>query len=305
MLSSKEIEKLVQVQHKERLFPPSSIYHYTNASVIDKILTNDGISFRMTRVSDFSDVYEGKSIEIYYDMALEQLEQSGRISSHQRSLFNRVELPEKRVAVFKLPLKEGQPSALMSSIHMIPYIICFSKNKCDPYMFKNYIKSEEQGYCLEFYGHDIASNANISHFGEGHKFKFYNVLYGNEIIDAIKQYICDMLSCIHEINDQIIEQFMLGPLAGKLQDLQYSAKLSKYKQENEVRLVLFIPEAQACPAVYSPIYQEVEENGKKYIYIKFNKHALRGIFANRKVDCCHKMQLQQELNSKRYGIQVK
>lgn len=305
MISDKEIEKLVHVQYKDHWFPPSTIYHYTNASVVNKILTDDGIVLRLTKVSDFSDVYEGKSIEIYYDMALEQLESEGAISVHQRTLFNDVRLPEKRLAIFDLPHKEDQPRSLATSVNMTPYIICFSKNKCDSYMFENYIRTENQGYCLEFYGLDIASNSTTLSFGKGHKFQFYNVLYGNEIINTIKQLICEMLSCFEKIDDQIIKQFLLGILEGKLQDLQYSAKLSKYKQENEVRLVLFIPEPEECPANYSPLYQKTEENGKSYVYIKVHKHTLSGIYSNDKVNIQTKSQLKQTLLDNGYEVDVK
>ena len=304
MISDKEIEKLVQVEYKDRRLPPSTIYHYTDASVVNKILTADGIVLRMTKVSDFYDVYEGKSIEIYYDTALEQLESERKISAHQRHLFNNVRLPEKRLAIFDLPHKEDQPRSLATSAHMTPYIICFSKNKCDPYMFENYIKAEKQGFCLEFYGHNIASNETTFSFGKGHNFQFYNVLYGNEIINAIKQYICDMFSCFEKIDDQIIEQFFLGLLAGKLQDLQYSAKLSKYKQENEVRLVLFLPELSACPDNYSPQYHEMEENGKSYVYIKLKRYAISGIYANDRVNSQTKKQLMQTLLDNGYRVDV-
>ena len=172
-------------------------------------------------------------------------------------------------------------------------------------MFENYRKKEKQGYCMEFYGLDIESNETTLSFGKGHEFRLFNVLYGNEIIKVIKQYICDMLSCCEKIDDQIIKQFFLGFLTGKLQDLQYSAKLSKYKQENEVRLVLFMPELESCPADYSPLYHEINENGKSYIYIKLNKNTLSGIYANEEITNQTKIQLKQTLLDNGYEVDVK
>ena len=305
MINDEEITKLADAGYIDPCIPPSTIYHYTDASVINSILTADGIVLRMTRVSDFSDLYEGKSIEVYYDMALEELEREGVLSTHQRDLFNSVQLPEKRWMMFDLPPCGGQPRTLAKPSKVTPYIFCFSKQKCDPYMFENYLKNGKQGYCLEFFGLDTAENEITQIFGQGHRFQFYNVLYGDEIINDIKYYICDLLSCISKLDDNILEKCILGLVKGKLQELQYSAKLSKYKRETEVRLVLFMPKPDDSPTDYTPVYQEKEENGKSYVYISLPKYILRGLYANDKVTSQERKRLKQELLNKNYRVEVR
>ena len=52
---------------------PFEVFHYTDAA--DKILLEDskGVSLRMTHIDCFDDVFEGKTIEVFYDLALEDL----------------------------------------------------------------------------------------------------------------------------------------------------------------------------------------------------------------------------------------
>ena len=51
----------------------ATVYHYAKGDTIKKILRENGIVLRLTRVEDFKDKYEGKATLGYYDLALIEL----------------------------------------------------------------------------------------------------------------------------------------------------------------------------------------------------------------------------------------
>ena len=52
------------------------LYHYYKGDTLRKVLKNDAVIFRLASASTFEDKMEGKAVEVYYDLALEELSKS-------------------------------------------------------------------------------------------------------------------------------------------------------------------------------------------------------------------------------------
>lgn len=258
-----------------KLYGP--LYHYTNEETVPQILTQEGISFRMTRIDDFDDKYEGKTIEIYYDLALERLCKTNILSEEQRLLLSQVKLPEKHLFIFS-----SSSCKLAKPEEAIPYVICFSKKEKDPYMFEKYLKETNRGCSMGFYSDllnvIIVQGKQIKHSGNGYKFYIQNVLYGEEIANDLENYIKGLFECAggNPTEDEV-KNWIIPFVEMKLSNMQYCSKLNKYKDENEARLVLLVSGKENNTVDPLQSFRTEEKNGKHYLYITLPHHAFCAI----------------------------
>lgn len=243
----------------------TALYHYCSKETVLKIMQKDKVQLRLTRADQFDDKMEGKAFEVYYDIALEQLYYEKKINDAQRCQLEKIKVTDQR----EIFISNGKKSKL-SNEHVDPYIICFSTKENDPYMFENYVHTGKNkvkaGYCI--CSHSVILKGLFEKFlKENVRFDIDKVLYGSEVIEYIKKYIisaldkCSTIPDLREYTDEIFQK------------IQYIAKLSKFRFENEVRLIAYVPKN----ASYNGDIRKVMEGGKTYIYIDLEKSAICGI----------------------------
>ena len=259
---------------------PASIYHYTNEETVPLILTKKHISFRMTRIDDFDDVYEGKTIEIYYDLALEKLHKMNILTEEQLLLFSKVQLPEKHAFIHISSSYNG-----IKLETAVPYVVCFSKNANDPYMYKNYLKGTDRGCSLGFHlftdKHVVVQGKPLLSLCNGARLFLTNVLYGEEIVDHLVDYIQGLLNCIDGVFiNKELEEWILPFIEIELANLQYCSKLNKYRRENEVRMILLVSESESISPNPAYCFKTEEKDGRHFLYIPFHRSLLNSIHAS-------------------------
>ena len=106
------------------------VYHYTNIDTVPLILRDDKIHLRMTHVEYFDDKHEWrKTIEIYYDLALERLLHDDIIDCDTYAALSRIEVPEKTVFILPPSSSSTDTSGIVCNTECDVYIACFSSEK--------------------------------------------------------------------------------------------------------------------------------------------------------------------------------
>ena len=203
------------------------LYHYYSGTTLRKVLLKDAIVFRLAKASTFEDKMEGKAVEVYYDLALSELVHDGLITTKQYESFSAISVPDKLF----LSRKTDYGMVAFGNTEYEEYIICFSTEENDPYMFENYVKNAD-GYCLHFSGIDLRELTckGLSNHAE---IKLIPVLYGREVVDYIREKV--LLIASNPIRSDNCNVY----ISALLHYVQYAAKLNKFSKENEVRLVVF------------------------------------------------------------------
>lgn len=238
------------------------LYHYYGTDASQSVFTKDYILFRLAAASTFEDRMEGKSIEVYYDLAIDELLGEGEISLEVAKELSDIKVPERTWLSY---FSEGGGSRSGLYQHT-EYIICFSKKKDDKYMYENYCKNSN-GYCFEFSGVDLKELACLGH-KNGAEIRVSPILYGREVVDYLRERIRDVCSSPIRRNN----------LASYIQDVlhitQYIAKLKRFSNEEEVRLIVFMPKKQIYTA--NDIIRCADEE-HRYIYLKAPKNICLGV----------------------------
>ena len=235
------------------------LYHYYSSRSVKRVIKKDGIYLRLAAAATFPDKMEGKAVEVFYDLALDELRSEKRITARQYEDFSKISVPE------KLFLAKGKENGMIvwGDAEYEEYIICFSTEENDPYMFDNYIKDAD-GYCLHFFGLSMR-NLTLKSMEYQAEIKLIPVLYGRKVVDFIRN---------------IIEKIAVDPIRSKnyeyfitdlLHYVQYAAKLSKYSKENEVRLVVFIPKELNTGELNGRLNKSADG---EYLFFKIGKELL-------------------------------
>ena len=142
MLTLEEKSKLWTHKLNPSRDTPKVIYHYTDRDTTRKILTKDGLCFRMTRAEDFEDQSEGRTLEEYYQEAIENLRESGFLTDTHYRVLRKAKMPEMKPMTFYNP---GDPSSIyLQGTGYTTYVSCFSTEKDDPKMIERYMKNESK-----------------------------------------------------------------------------------------------------------------------------------------------------------------
>lgn len=211
------------------------VYHYTKADNIRNILQENDIHIRMTHYEDFEDKLEGKVVDVYLDLALEKLLRENKISSSTYSILIPQNSTEKDIFTFDMP--ESQIT-YAKTLSYDTYIACFCKKKNHQYMYNNY--ALPSGYCIGFSQIEINETIGTS-FGKGFSVEYQPIMYGEEVIEFFYTTILRLISIIKktpekELPDKI--KYLQSVLYILRKKVQYSSKLYKYSDENEVRFIL-------------------------------------------------------------------
>ena len=246
------------------------LYHYYSGNSVKRVFQKDAIVFRLAAASTFKDKMEGKAIEVYYDLALQSLLTSRKISQYQYNAFSSVEIPQ-TMSLSSLG-KDGY--IVFSDKEYEAYIICFSTVKDDPFMFDNYINEDQDGYCLQFSGVEMRELKTLG-WNNHAKIVLMPILYGNDVIEKIKNTILEVVS-----NDILFDNYTYY-ISEALHFLQYESKLSKFSNEHEVRLVVFL--AKNCSENLPNIRFLIKKGDgnlirdKEHILFTITKDAFSGI----------------------------
>ncbi len=239
------------------------LYHYYKGRRIIDILKKDRIVFRLAAANTFPDKLEGRAVEVYYDLTLEELVNEHKISAEQYDRLSKITVPKK--TSFFLPGNNGID--IYREEEFEEYIICFSLEKDDPNMFKTYT-SDSDGYCLHLFGIEIQELKTISIRNHA-EIKLIPVLYGRQVIEFLKEKVYDVVS--NKVREERLEDF----ISDLLHYTQFAAKRKKYSYEKEVRLVVYLPkDLQSTLPDFKP-YCDI--SGKKYVFLSVPKYLLYDI----------------------------
>ena len=241
------------------------LYHYYKGKDILKVLRNDNIVFRLASLSTFEDKMEGKSVEVYFDLALQELLGMHKINQKEYDELSAILIPEQAW----LMCDSVNGYRRFSLCEYDEYVICFSKEKDDSYMYENYCK-ESDGYCLEFPTIEL-NEVTCKALDNSAEMTLMPILYGREVVDYIEAIILEVL------HDKAKRHYLKECIQDLLHIVQYSAKLSKYRKEKEVRLVVLLPKQHTH--VLPDIEHVNSDDGNKYIYLKIPKKTLTAISA--------------------------
>lgn len=241
------------------------LYHYYKGDTLRKVLKNDAVIFRLASASTFEDKMEGKAVEVYYDLALEELWEEGKITEMQFEKLSGISIPNRIQFVFQ----RSDGWGICKNEEYEEYIICFSTEKDDLYMYETYAHDSD-GYCLHFFGIEIEELRRLGMKNHA-EIRLVPILYGKEVVDFIKEKVHEVIS------DAVKERNLEYYITDLLHYVQFAAKRKKYSRENEVRLIVFLP--VKCGDQLSNIRFYTDTKDHKYIFFSAPKHVLYDVSA--------------------------
>lgn len=239
------------------------LYYYRSGKSLKHIFSKDDLILRLTVADQFEDKLEGKAVEVYFDIALEEMLNGGELSPKQFEELSQIDIPN--VAMFCHKTDNGIP--LFKWEEFSTYIICFSKVKDDPYMFEKYVHNKETGgFCVEFSSVELDS---LSQYGMENEaiIKLIPVMYGYQTINYIKDEVRKL------IQSPYLYQNKEYALSEVLHTVQFSAKRSRFNKENEIRMVVYLVKDDI--GNHRDLYRDsnkTEEEKKKYLNFRIPKH---------------------------------
>ena len=247
------------------------IYHYTKLSCVDQILLDGCVRLRLTEITDFSDKFEGKIITQCYPLILDSLLKEQIISLNDYFELSEIKFGEKRF----FPILNNQKSLVLKDYYV--FVLCFSKNKNDPYMFEHFSKeNDELGICIELTSKSMMDSINNTNGFQNISSCFSDVVYKDDIIPRLENEIKSLIWLTSDIENAntvwrkpIIQQM--------LTKISFLVKNETYRKENESRLIVF------CPTDYQNDFQDPylscelsDDKGNLHFYLNFSLPVVRG-----------------------------
>lgn len=221
------------------------IFHYTSPSGFTSILTEDSsrISIWASRYDCLNDISEGELVQARYEEVCKELLESGEISGYLYELFSNI-LPARTVLI---PIIENN-TTYFEREECDYYICSFSKNSDSLAMWNYYSKGNK------YEGFNIGFNATIKEtIAEYFKPKeavaeIYPVIYERkEQKDLIKALLLKMKTLYSKEQETSIRYV----ISNKLTEWRLVFKNDYFKHEEEVRIVVKVPEkGEAIPVKY-------------------------------------------------------
>ena len=259
-------EKLDSLFNWEVIFPKLALvplFYYRTAGTADKILREENIRLRLSRADYFADKQEGKTIKKYYDQALNELLAEGVLSGNWHSEFKAIEESKE---IF-IPVETQNGIVKWKDSEYKEFIICFSTVGDDIHMFEEFCRDRTgmpcEGYCFHFLDGTIHE---YKHLGlKNHcDILFHPVLYGNLAVDLIKENLRNVISNSYYLDDY---KYYIREI---ITAMRYFTKRSKFADEHEVRLAIFVP----IDGGTHVDFEICTDEGKEYLYIKLEKDSL-------------------------------
>ena len=267
-LTKEQMAQLADFQYKYDVVDvPDLLYHYTRFDIADLILSSEGINFRLSEINSFLDVTEGRLIQAYYEIALHNLLNKKVITSCEYDRLICIDVPEKTLII--------SDKKIGSSCECRVYVGCFSTIGQDEYMNENYIKNEGyKGYCLQIPSWILKNHFDRRGIALGCRYSLSPIIYGSRIVDEIEKYLADAKSICHEFSNEVMIKAMNTLIRERLFNMRPITKLDRYRKENEVRLIVYLPKHSDNTVGCPDFINKVDED---HIEICFDKH-LYGLF---------------------------
>ena len=165
-------------------------------------------------------------------------------------------------------------------------------------MFSKYIKTaDKKGYCIGFLSDNLFDNKTTQTDWNGYRFLVYPVMYGKDVVLNLCCFIKEFLECVGGVETEDFRSFK-RLIENKLSILRYSAKLRKYKKENEIRVVLLQGNGLG---EYTENYFPIQtSNGRKYVLVPFPKNVVFGIDKSTYVEDDEHRSFTNELGVRKY-----
>lgn len=247
------------------------LYHYRSGSSLTSILYKENVVLRLTSAERFEDKLEGRAVEVYYDIALENMLNTGELTQKQFDELTQVEMPNKLLFIRKN--EKGINEAKREEFDA--YVICFSTVQDDPFMYDNYVHNKSTGgFCIALSGGEIKSLAQLGMKNEAF-IRLIPVMYGWRAIQYIEEQVLKV------IQNPFLYKNRKSVLGSVLQHVQFSAKRSRYSKENETRLVVYLAKNDAKE--HPNLFRDTNDNGevqKDYILFRIPKYMVFDVTAD-------------------------
>lgn len=232
---SQEMEKLSEQSSAE--LDRSSLYHYTSASALRKIMRQEGIVLRFTKYGFVNDTSEGKVITDMYRTACEKLLRENKISRDFFIAISNLDISTEKH--FYVPDKSGTGSlGKVVSDEYDAYICCFSTLQDSLPMWNYYIKDDAgAGYNIEMTGvlcNGLYRIEGLNRYNWG----IYGIKYvdvNNDDENIFYRWIQELSRYSDNVDTvrKILSHYMMRT--------QLMYKHSCFEHEHEVRFVLYLP----------------------------------------------------------------
>ena len=198
------------------------LYHYTNDSAKQKILSDQSVKLKLTRAKKFLDKNEGTHVLEPFYCAAGALYEEGKIS---KTFYRRM-------------MKIGIHT-LSELIKEDVFIVCFAKNGYSRYMKERY--APRDGWVLEF--QNFLFDVCTAKSPDSVSFDLTTVIYS---FKKIKSFFYECLGMMYTAfaKDEGDEEKKLDTCSWLISEtivsLCYAYKSPYYKQEEEVRLIAYV-----------------------------------------------------------------
>lgn len=248
-----QITKDAYADEMESFGSNSILTHYTASENLPKILRENGIVLRFSAVEGMNDSREGKVTESIYKSVCEELLKEAKINQQFCKLAIEIEADGKTLFLEPDPDKKPHCLGLATQLERAVYLCCFSRKPNSDYMWQTYIKNEKrEGYSLGFRKMDLGQAAIVYTADDGKtilnrsqnvEFQVIPVVYRD---DLKKSYMETLILTVYDCWEKggISDHEVQVVIGGILNTLQYVFKEPQYADEEEVRVLLYIPEEQ-------------------------------------------------------------
>lgn len=216
-------------------------YHYTSRTILNKIMTQDGISLRLTRTDLVNDYSEKKNIIVSYKNICEELLKREAID---RNFYN--EIINLKPGSEKIWIKDFRPQMIIDAKNMKTaliseyktYIVCFSKNKDSLPMWNYYVKDNKfEGVNIGFSPIGIRESIDIETRG------FVDFLVVEYDYDEKKDILYDLIYALYSLRSQDDNKYnqIKNIIIKELSKWESAFKSECFEHEEEVRIAIHLP----------------------------------------------------------------
>lgn len=245
------------------------LYHYTNLKVAREIVKNGCGTMAFTHIEDLLDIRESqKPIDIYYDLALDIISARYPLVRAHYDAFSRIGVSD-LTNVFE----QNEKGVLCLRRKKCDiYICCFSEDGHSKRMEETYTKDESgKGICIKFIPMELEEEKGFW-FERGIVYDYKKVLYGNDAVTHLVNFLADIFSC-SDANESAIEKMIIPRIQEKLRQMAFQVKLAKYGYEKEYRLILSIPQEKKNQ--FNRL--ETEDSGIRRILFPFRNRVIADV----------------------------
>lgn len=261
-----------KITFDQRIIP--EIYHYTSPEGLDGILFNRQVSpcFRFSRFDVLNDKSEGGDILEVYNRITKQLCHEEKISKEFFEYIKEIHFNDKYIFAYNtgktLEIGTGREvdDILLDSKKGKVYLCCFSKNKDSLPMWNYYLKNDTYlGYNIGISTSFFETEKSKGH-REGYLFDWFEVVYDEEKKGKIlSELILGLYSIYLNMQDENDKEYIKERIVSFVNKYRFIFKKECFKHEEEIRIILIIPDGKFEDAQEQRDFKVYYRNVKNYI----------------------------------------